>query len=196
MKCVPVESTPRQTDHITDAAAEVICCVINTGLRRLLANGSLTDGVIGNTLWKRTCHTKHAPHRSAMPMTHVREICTGRMPENKYQVPTSRTRWVWYQNVWHQKQTRRTKTPRQTWFLLNFNIKHQQSFDQSHLIVLVTCCNVHTSYRHEHRAVSYSLPKASTEQFSTKLHVRRTRNRYRFSETGFRYRFLVCLSWA
>ena len=41
--------------------------------------------------------------------------------------------------------------------------------------------NTGTINRHENRALSYSLPKTGTRIFGTHLHVRRSRNRYRFS---------------
>jgi len=57
---------------------------------------------------------------------------------------------------------------------------------------------VYTINRHENRPLFYSLPKTGTapEKFGTKLHVRRSKNWYRFSGTGFRRRFLVRVSLA
>lgn len=48
-----------------------------------------------------------------------------------------------------------------------------------------------TINRHKSRACHSHYQKWVALKFCNKLHVRRTRNRYRFSGTGFQYQFLV-----
>ena len=50
--------------------------------------------------------------------------------------------------------------------------------------------------QHENTACPIRYQKLLPETFGTKWHVRRVRNRYRFSGTDFWRRFLVSMSWA